>query len=73
MYKGLAERLTKEIKSLAPKSMKEDVKVIASPDRKFAAWIGGSILSSLSTFESMWITKTQYEENGACIVHKKCF
>ena len=73
MYNGLVERLTKEIKSLAPESMKEEVKVIASPGRKFAAWIGGSILSSLSTFESMWITKTEFEENGASIVHKKCF
>ena len=62
-----------EIKALAPESMKEEVKVIASPERKFAVWIGGSILSSISTFESMWITKTEYEESGATIVHRKCF
>ena len=73
MYNGLPERLTKEIKALAPESMKEEVKVIASPERKFAVWIGGSILSSISTFESMWITKTEYEESGAIIVHRKCF
>ena len=73
MYNGLPERLTKEIKALAPESMKEEVKVIASPERKFAVWIGGSILSSISTFESMWITKTEYEESGATIVHRKCF
>ena len=72
MIKGLPERLTKEIKTLAPESMKEEVKVIAYPHRKFAAWIGGSILSSISTFESMWITKDEYEESGADIVHKKC-
>ena len=73
MYNGLPERLTKEIKALAPESMKEEVKVIASPERKFAVWIGGSILSSISTFESMWITKNEYEESGATIVHRKCF
>ena len=73
MYNGLPERLTKEIKALAPESMKEEVKVIASPERKFAVWIGGSILSSISTFESKWITKTEYEESGATIVHRKCF
>ena len=73
MYNGLPERLTKEIKALAPESMKEEVKVIASPERKFAVWIGGSILSSISTFESMWITKTEYDESGATIVHRKCF
>ena len=73
MFNGLPERLTKEIKAVAPESMKEEVRVIASPERKYAAWIGGSILSSLSTFESSWITKTEYEESGAIILHRKCF
>ena len=73
MYNGLPERLTKEIKALAPQSIKEEVQVIASPERKFAVWIGGSILSSISSFETMWITKKEYEEFGATIVHKKCF
>ena len=72
MINGLPERLTKEIKALAPESMKEEVKVIAYPHRKFAAWIGGSILSSISTFESMGITKAEFEESGNDIVHKKC-
>ena len=73
MFNELPERLTKEIKALVPESMKEEVKVIASPERKYAAWIGGSILSSLSTFESSWITKTEYEEQGETIVRRKCF
>merc|ERR1711879_583567 len=30
--------------------------------------IGGSILSSLSTFQDMWITKDEYEESGPGIV-----
>ena len=71
MFNGLPERLTKEIKALAPRHMDEEVKVIVSPERKYAAWIGGAILSNISTFES-WITKTEYEESGACIVHRKC-
>ena len=50
MYNGLPERLTKEIKPLAPESMKEEVEDIASPERKFAVWIEESILSSISTF-----------------------
>ena len=73
MYPYLPERLTKEIKYLAPESMKEEVNVIASPERKFIAWIGGSILSTISSMESMWITKTEYEESGATIVERKCF
>ena len=73
MFDGLPERLTKEIKALAPKSMKQEVRVIASPERRFATWIGGSILSSFSEFESSWITKTEYEEQGDTIVRRKCF
>ncbi|KAL6745380.1 hypothetical protein V8C86DRAFT_3123834 [Haematococcus lacustris] len=34
-------------------------------------WIGGSILSSLSTFQSMWITREEYLETGPNIVHRK--
>ena len=73
MYNGLPERLTKEIKALVPESIKDEIKVIASPERKFSVWIGGTILSNISTFESMWITKTEYEEYGCSIIHKKCF
>ena len=71
MFNGLPERLTKEIKMLAPESMKEEVKVIASPETKFAAWIGGSILSTISSFKTMLITKEEYEESGVAIIHKK--
>jgi len=34
MFNGLPERFTKEIKALAPESMKKEVKVIVSPGRK---------------------------------------
>jgi len=70
MYEGIGKRLLKEIENRAPKSM--DVKVIASPDRKFAVWRGGEAITFLSTFASMWITKDDYDEFGASIVHRKC-
>jgi len=70
MFKGIPERLEKEIKQLAPQGM--DIKVIAPPERKYSVWIGGSILASLSTFEEMWVTKEEYDESGPTIVHRKC-
>jgi actin-related protein len=70
MFNGIAERMQKEIKSLAPDSM--TIKIIAPPERKYSVWIGGSILSSLSTFEEMWISKAEYDEAGPSIVHRKC-
>jgi actin-related protein len=70
MFEGIGERLHKEIENRAPKSI--NVKVIASPDRRFAVWRGGSTLTSLTTFASMWITKEDYDEHGTSIVHRKC-
>jgi len=52
--------MTKELVSLAPPTMK--VKIIAPPERKYSVWIGGSILSSLSTFQQMWVLKSEYDE-----------
>jgi actin len=71
MFEGVAERMEKEIKALAPQSMK--IKIVAPPERKYSVWIGGSILASLSTFQQMWISKQEYDESGPQIVHRKCF
>eukprot|EP01038_Epipyxis_sp_PR26KG_P007630 gene7630-10387_t len=71
MFPGIAERMTKEITSLAPSTMK--IKIVAPPERKYSVWIGGSILASLSTFQQMWISKAEYDESGPSIVHRKCF
>jgi len=71
MFPGIADRLQKEMVNLAPSTMK--VKIIAPPERKYSVWIGGSILSSLSTFQQMWISKEEYDESGPNIVHRKCF
>jgi len=71
MFAGIGERMTKELSALAPSTMK--IKVVAPPERKYSVWIGGSILSSLSTFQQMWISKGEYDESGPTIVHRKCF
>ena len=52
---GLEKRLHQEIEAKAPRSIQPDdkgkrAKVIASPDRKYAVWRGGSTLASLSSF-----------------------
>lgn len=70
MFEGIGERLLKEVEARCNKNVQ--VKVIASPDRKYSVWRGGSTLTSLSTFASMWITKEDYEEHGSGIVHRKC-
>jgi len=71
MFAGFAERLQKEVQSLAPSSMR--IKVVAPPERKYSGWIGGSIMASLSTFQQMWVSKEEYDESGPSVVHRKCF
>lgn len=70
MFPGIAERLHNELTRQVASNIK--VKIIAPPERKYSVWIGGSILSSLSTFSSMWITREEYVESGPSIVHRKC-
>ncbi|KAG9396671.1 actin [Carpediemonas membranifera] len=71
MFPGIADRMEKEVSALAPSAMK--IKIVAPAERKYSVWMGGSIVSSLSTFQSMWVSKEEYEESGAAIIHKKCF
>ena len=71
MLPGIAKRMEKEMLYLAPAMQK--IKIVAPPDRNYSAWIGGSFLASLSTFQQMWISKQEYDESGPSIVHRKCF
>ena len=48
MFDNIDKRLCAEVMKQAPSTMK--IKVVAPPERKYSVWIGGSILSSLSTF-----------------------
>ena len=68
MYPGIADRMTKELTNLATGGVK--VRVLAPPERNYSAWIGASILASLSTFQNMWISKQEYDESGPPIVHR---
>jgi actin-related protein len=74
MFPNFAERLKQEISALIPERMRSRLtRIIAPPERKYSAWIGGSIIASLSTFQQKWITKEEYNEFGPSIVHRRCF
>ena len=72
MFKGFAERLSKELTARAPAAMQ--VRVIAPRGREHSVWTGGCMLSSRSTWigsstRRMWILKQDYDEMGPSIVH----
>ncbi|NXA31129.1 ACT protein, partial [Eudromia elegans] len=71
LFPGIAERLNKEMVLMVPGDAR--VRVSAPPERRFSAWMGGSILASLSAFQHMWITMAEYREAGPNMVHRKCF
>ena len=71
LFPGLEERLMKELEQLAFRGT--PIKITASPDRCFSAWIGASIMTSLSSFKQMWITSADFMEFGACVIQRKCF
>ncbi|XP_035216201.1 actin-85C-like [Stegodyphus dumicola] len=69
MFPGMEQRLHHELKHMCP----FDVHVCAPKERRYAAWVGGSILGSLSTFRDICVTRSEYNDYGPRIVHRKCF
>lgn len=69
MINNFNDRLFIELTKLVPKNT--NINIIASDDRQYSVWLGGSILSSLSTFNSSWITKNEYSEYGKTIIYRK--
>ena len=66
---GLEERLGNEQQALLPEEC--NVSISANEERRYLSWQGGSLLSTLESFESMWITKEEYQEHGSSILQKK--
>lgn len=69
MFPGFAERFDKEMTALISGTK---IKVIAMQDRKYGAWLGGSMMSGLPTFKEVWINKKEYDEDGNSIFDRKC-
>lgn len=61
---GLQQRLQKELEDAVVSQLKIKVHARLSIERKFAPWIGGSILSICGSFQQCWLSKAQYDEDG---------
>ena len=51
----------------------DGISVSGMEDRIISTWLGGTVLTSLSTFKDMWVTKADYDEIGPDVVNRKCF
>jgi len=71
LFPGFGDRLLSETRKLVGPNTK--VRILAPPERKYSAWVGGSILASLASFQKMWVSAAEYAEHGDSILHKKMF
>merc|ERR1719333_1984251 len=65
MLPGLAPRLKNELVELLPADMARQVDICVDSQRKYAAWIGGSMFASLSTFDQVAISRQEFEDGKA--------
>ncbi|KAL3779635.1 hypothetical protein ACHAWO_011199 [Cyclotella atomus] len=68
LFPGIDKRLSAELSTLLPNVYKN--RVICSKnsvENRYSTWIGGSILSSLGSFQQMWLSRREYEECGAVL------
>ncbi|KIO00756.1 hypothetical protein M404DRAFT_16358 [Pisolithus tinctorius Marx 270] len=88
LFTGFADRLENELsRNFAHVSWCTDSKTEALVDitrqvkihapgnpieRKYGAWLGGSILASLGTFHQLWISREEWQEHGKAIVGQRC-
>lgn len=73
LFPGLERRLHNEVNhNLSPAFRVKVMTPATAVERKFGAWIGGSILGSLGSFHQMWFSKAEYDEQGAALLAQKC-
>lgn len=61
LFPGMKDRIAIELKKLFPSNFQYEV---FSPNDPYSVWIGGSVISSLSSFSLAWISKDEFKEHG---------
>ncbi|KAJ9112635.1 hypothetical protein QFC19_000655 [Naganishia cerealis] len=68
---GLTDRLNFELAQRIPGSKIKIHSPGNSIERKYSAWLGGSILASLGTFHQLWVGQDEWKEHGANILRQR--
>ncbi|CAM8925553.1 unnamed protein product [Rhodiola kirilowii] len=71
LFPQFAERLERDLLPLVPDNYQVKITIQEDPIR--GVWRGGSLLASNPNFESMCVTKAEYEELGSARCHKRFF
>ena len=70
LFRGMEEKMKGNLEKRAPKHMEIKLRINNNP--QISCWNGGNIISSLSSFRKMWVTKNDWTEKGKKIVQDKC-
>ena len=68
LFQGFGDRMLYDVRSRSPAHTR--IRISAPPERIYSSYVGGSILASLATFKSMWVTRAEYEEHGLGALHR---
>nr|XP_012613185.1 actin, cytoskeletal 3-like isoform X1 [Microcebus murinus] len=68
---GLGCRMQRELSGLVSPGL--SVKVSTCQYSLYGAWVGGSILCSISSFKDMWVTRNEYEDMGSSVASRRSF
>lgn len=72
LFPQFKERFEGEFGHRAPSTTRTKVMAAqSSSERRFAPFIGGSILASLGSFQQMWMSRSEYDENGPSYIQRK--
>ena len=68
-FENFDERIENEMVELLPTILK--FKTISNEDRKNSVFLGGCVMSKLTTFQQHWVTKADYNEYGLAVIYRK--
>ena len=68
---GLPERIEQDLSNLAPDSVQINIAIAENADTM--TWTGGSCLAGSVQFGSSLLSRDQYEEYGAGVIHSKFY
>lgn len=70
MCPGIADKVKATVARMCPAV--PNVKVVAPPERRKSAWLGGSILASLDGFPEVCRSRQEYAERGVAVCDTCC-
>lgn len=73
LLRGVTERMEAEVQTRLAGISAESARLIADVERRDAVFVGGSIWASLPAAQSLWVTKSDYDEVGPLAVVRGCF